>query len=82
MSIVNKIHNVCSIHANKLSLCLYMHKHKSIKQSNAWKESRQRGSKLISCDETGMFFGKKMPNCTYIMAEEKKLPRHKPMKEH
>ncbi|XP_068209148.1 tigger transposable element-derived protein 1-like [Palaemon carinicauda] len=33
---------------------------------------------VFNCDETGLFW-KKMPCCTYITAEERKLPGHKPM---
>lgn len=35
---------------------------------------------VFNCDETGLFW-KKMPRRTYITAEEKKLPGHKPMKD-
>ncbi|XP_066955685.1 tigger transposable element-derived protein 1-like [Macrobrachium rosenbergii] len=35
---------------------------------------------VINCDETGLFW-KNMPRRTYIMAEEKSLPGHKPMKD-
>ena len=35
---------------------------------------------IFNCDETGLFW-KKMPNRTYITAEEKALPGHKPMKD-
>ncbi|XP_064109958.1 tigger transposable element-derived protein 1-like [Macrobrachium nipponense] len=35
---------------------------------------------VFNCDETGLFW-KKMPCRTYITEEEKKLPRHKPMKD-
>ncbi|GBN50728.1 Tigger transposable element-derived protein 1 [Araneus ventricosus] len=34
---------------------------------------------VFNCDETGLFW-KKMPNRTYITAEEKIMPGHKPMK--
>ncbi|UYV74713.1 hypothetical protein LAZ67_12000658 [Cordylochernes scorpioides] len=34
---------------------------------------------VFNCDETGLFW-KKMPNRTYITAEEKMMPGHKPMK--
>ncbi|GBM97528.1 Tigger transposable element-derived protein 1 [Araneus ventricosus] len=36
--------------------------------------------KVFNCDETGLFW-KKMPNRTYITAEEKIMPGHKPMKD-
>ena len=35
---------------------------------------------VFNCDETGLFW-KKMPRRTFITAEEKKLPGHKPMKD-
>ncbi|GBM22811.1 Tigger transposable element-derived protein 1 [Araneus ventricosus] len=35
---------------------------------------------VFNCDETGLFW-KKMPNRTYITAEEKIMPGHKPMKD-
>ncbi|GIY60997.1 tigger transposable element-derived protein 1 [Caerostris darwini] len=35
---------------------------------------------VFNCDETGLFW-KKMPNRTYITAEEKMMPGHKPMKD-
>ena len=35
---------------------------------------------VFNCNETGLFW-KKMPSKTYIMAEEKKMPGHKPMKD-
>ncbi|XP_068237203.1 tigger transposable element-derived protein 1-like [Palaemon carinicauda] len=35
---------------------------------------------VFNCDETGLF-SKKMPSRTYITAEEKKMPGHKPMKD-
>lgn len=35
---------------------------------------------VFNCDETGLFW-KKLPCRTYITAEEKKLPGHKPMKD-
>lgn len=35
---------------------------------------------VFNCDETGLFW-KKMPNRTYITAEEKAMPGHKPMKD-
>ena len=35
---------------------------------------------VFNCDETGLFW-KKMPRRTYITAEEKKMPGHKPMKD-
>ncbi|UYV78607.1 hypothetical protein LAZ67_16002133 [Cordylochernes scorpioides] len=35
---------------------------------------------VLNCDETGLFW-KKMPNRTYITAEEKMMPGHKPMKD-
>ncbi|GIY50854.1 tigger transposable element-derived protein 1 [Caerostris darwini] len=35
---------------------------------------------VFNCDETGLFW-KKMPNRTYITAEEKMIPGHKPMKD-
>ncbi|XP_068236946.1 tigger transposable element-derived protein 1-like [Palaemon carinicauda] len=35
---------------------------------------------VFNCDETGLIW-KKMPSRTYITAEEKKLPGHKPMKD-
>ncbi|KAM5158227.1 tigger transposable element-derived protein 1-like [Mantella aurantiaca] len=35
---------------------------------------------VFNCDETGLFW-KRMPNRTYITAEEKKMPGHKPMKD-
>ncbi|XP_064094339.1 tigger transposable element-derived protein 1-like [Macrobrachium nipponense] len=35
---------------------------------------------VFNCDETGLFW-KKMPRRTFIMAEEKRLPGHKPMKD-
>ncbi|GBL95582.1 Tigger transposable element-derived protein 1, partial [Araneus ventricosus] len=35
---------------------------------------------VFYCDETGLFW-KKMPNRTYITAEEKIMPGHKPMKD-
>lgn len=35
---------------------------------------------VFSCDETGLFW-KKMPRRTYITAEEKRMPGHKPMKD-
>lgn len=35
---------------------------------------------VFNCDETGLFW-KKMPRRTYITAEEKALPGHKPMKD-
>ncbi|XP_070592841.1 tigger transposable element-derived protein 1-like [Erythrolamprus reginae] len=36
--------------------------------------------KIFNCDETGLFW-KKMPRRTFITAEEKSLPGHKPMKD-
>ncbi|GFT99141.1 tigger transposable element-derived protein 1 [Nephila pilipes] len=35
---------------------------------------------VLNCDDTGLFW-KKMPNRTYITAEEKKMPGYKPMKD-
>uniref|UniRef100_A0A8C8VHY4 HTH CENPB-type domain-containing protein n=1 Tax=Pelusios castaneus TaxID=367368 RepID=A0A8C8VHY4_9SAUR len=35
---------------------------------------------VFNCDETGLFW-KKMPRRTYITAEEKRMPGHKPMKD-
>ncbi|GBO21091.1 Tigger transposable element-derived protein 1 [Araneus ventricosus] len=35
---------------------------------------------VFNCDETGLFW-KKIPNRTYITAEEKIMPGHKPMKD-
>jgi hypothetical protein len=35
---------------------------------------------VFNCDETGLFW-KRMPNRTYITAEEKTMPGHKPMKD-
>ncbi|XP_051784390.1 tigger transposable element-derived protein 1-like [Erpetoichthys calabaricus] len=35
---------------------------------------------VFNCDETGLFW-KKMPRRTYITAEEKRIPGHKPMKD-
>ncbi|XP_068205404.1 tigger transposable element-derived protein 1-like [Palaemon carinicauda] len=35
---------------------------------------------VFNCDETGLF-GKRMPRRTFITAEEKSLPGHKPMKD-
>ncbi|KAM3924817.1 tigger transposable element-derived protein 1-like [Leptodactylus fuscus] len=35
---------------------------------------------IFNCDETGLFW-KKMPRRTYITAEEKHMPGHKPMKD-
>ncbi|XP_068235475.1 tigger transposable element-derived protein 1-like [Palaemon carinicauda] len=35
---------------------------------------------VFNCDETGLFW-KKIPSQTYITAEEKKMPGHKPMKD-
>ncbi|XP_067132756.1 tigger transposable element-derived protein 1-like [Centruroides vittatus] len=35
---------------------------------------------VFNCDETGLFW-KRMPNRTYITAEEKMMPGHKPMKD-
>uniref|UniRef100_A0A5F8G8Y5 HTH CENPB-type domain-containing protein n=1 Tax=Monodelphis domestica TaxID=13616 RepID=A0A5F8G8Y5_MONDO len=35
---------------------------------------------VFNCDETGLFW-KKMPRRTYITAEEKSMPGHKPMKD-
>uniref|UniRef100_UPI00358F0D9F tigger transposable element-derived protein 1-like isoform X2 n=1 Tax=Myxine glutinosa TaxID=7769 RepID=UPI00358F0D9F len=35
---------------------------------------------IFNCDETGLFW-KKMPRRTYITAEEKSMPGHKPMKD-
>lgn len=35
---------------------------------------------IFNCDETGLFW-KKMPNRTYITAEEEAMPGHKPMKD-
>ncbi|XP_070268928.1 tigger transposable element-derived protein 1 isoform X2 [Myotis yumanensis] len=35
---------------------------------------------VFNCDETGLFW-KKMPRRTYIAAEEKRMPGHKPMKD-
>ena len=37
-------------------------------------------NQVFNCDETGLFW-KKMPKRTFITAEEKKLPGHKPMKD-
>ncbi|XP_066231912.1 zinc finger MYM-type protein 1 isoform X2 [Saccopteryx leptura] len=36
---------------------------------------------VFNCEETGLFW-KKMPRSTFITAEEKKLPGHKPMRDH
>ncbi|XP_067939554.1 uncharacterized protein [Watersipora subatra] len=41
---------------------------------------RYISQKVFKCDETGLFW-KKLPRRTYITAEEKKLPGHKPMKD-
>ncbi|XP_067125650.1 tigger transposable element-derived protein 1-like [Centruroides vittatus] len=35
---------------------------------------------VFNCDETGLFW-KRMPNSTYITAEEKTMPGHKPIKD-
>ncbi|KAF2349209.1 DDE superfamily endonuclease domain [Trinorchestia longiramus] len=35
---------------------------------------------VFNCDETGLFW-KKLPKRSFITAEEKQLPGHKPMKE-
>ncbi|GIY54167.1 tigger transposable element-derived protein 1 [Caerostris darwini] len=60
----------------------------SFKASRGWFENFKRGAvftplsdmQVFNCDETGLFW-KKMPNRTYITAEEKMMPGHKPMKD-
>lgn len=36
---------------------------------------------VFECDETGLFWGKKMSRRTYITEEEKKIPGDKPIKD-
>ncbi|GIY24288.1 hypothetical protein CDAR_64281 [Caerostris darwini] len=48
--------------------------------SNLIKAQGCISQQVFNCDETGLFW-KKMPNRTYITAEEKMMPGHKPMKD-
>ncbi|XP_068235575.1 tigger transposable element-derived protein 1-like [Palaemon carinicauda] len=48
--------------------------------ASAFAEQGYTPQQLFNCDETG-FFWKKMPRRTFLPAEEKRLPNHKPTKD-